>query len=884
MVKLARAVYAGTALALLWGFAGAQQPSAERVEFSIASSLLPNALTLWAQQAGMQLIWPSDERASEFKVSPIVGFLTAESALQRLLEGSGLTYSFVDARTVAIRRAMPAVPDGNSGKNGTGPAKVAGPAAGPNAAGPQPLRVPPQTEEIALKEVIVTGSHIRGGNPAAPIFSIERGAMERTGYATLPQLVQSFPQNFNDISDATFGTLNGGANSSVGNGWALNLRGLGSVSTLVLLNGRRMAPAGDGSFVDVSLIPWAAIERVDVLTDGASAIYGSDAIGGVVNVILRNRFDGAETQLRYGTATRGDAGEYRLGQTFGRAWDDGVAALSYEYLRREALDASDRDFTSGVPGSLDLLPRQERHGIVATFSQRVTPRAEFFSDVFFSGRSSDQGYTILGPVSRQSASVDQVHGALGMQLDLPDGWEMAIAGTYGSNDTRQQSFANGSPSSLFKYSSRTSSMDVSGDGPVARSFGGRMSLALGAQLRHERFDPEALVGLHAGDSLARDVGVFYGELLVPLVNSENRRPGVERLELTAAGRLEHYSDFGTTTNPKFGVSWSPWTGLNVRGTYGTSFRAPLLSQINPATTIPVAFDLADPGAPNGVTSTIVLFGSREGLDPERATTWSAGVDVVPAGAYGFAASLTYFGVRFEDRVATPVPDDGRLSMAFESPEYDTFVDRTPDAALLAALFQHPNFLNVSSATSATQIGAVLDDRLVNLVEQRLSGVDALFSYRDKSSFGEFSVQLAGSYLFDGRKRARSTDAWTDTLDSVFNPVDLRLRGSLSLTRGAATASAFVNYTDGYQDKRSYTVAEVGSTAPVASWTTVDLTLNYEGGDAGADWLRGAGVGLSIINVLDRDPPYIASPLNLHFDGANASPLGRTIGVMIRKRW
>jgi outer membrane cobalamin receptor len=100
---------------------------------------------------------------------------------------------------------------------------------------------------------------------------------------------------------------------------AVNLRGLGADATLVLINGRRMAGAGlMGDFADVSMIPVSAVARIEVLTDGASALYGSDAVGGVVNIVMRDRYDGAETRARLGGSTRGDLGQYQLAQTLGR--------------------------------------------------------------------------------------------------------------------------------------------------------------------------------------------------------------------------------------------------------------------------------------------------------------------------------------------------------------------------------------------------------------------------------------------------------------------------------------------------------------------------------------------------------------------------------------
>ena len=203
-----------------------------------------------------------------------------------------------------------------------------------------------------LKPITVTGTHIRGARAAGAQLEIyTREDLDRSGYATVQDFIHTLPQNFQggggseDASTGTLGTSNHFSGSSI------NLRGLGADSTLVLLNGRRMPNAGlEGNFIDISLLPQAAIERIEILPDGASALYGSDAIGGVVNFIMRKDYSGAETRLRYGRATESNTDEYRLSQAFGGTWSSGHAFISYEFYRRDFLTYGDRDYAR----SLDL--------------------------------------------------------------------------------------------------------------------------------------------------------------------------------------------------------------------------------------------------------------------------------------------------------------------------------------------------------------------------------------------------------------------------------------------------------------------------------------------------------------------------------------------------
>lgn len=203
--------------------------------------------------------------------------------------------------------------------------------------------------------IVVTGSHIRGASPAgAKIEVFTREDLERSGYATVQDFIHTLPQNFQGgggSEDPAQGVLSG---SNQLGGSAIDLRGLGADSTLILINGRRGPQSGlSGNFTDISLIPQSAVERIEILADGASALYGSDAVGGVVNFILRKDYDGAETRFRYGRTTEGNLDEYRLAQTFGQTWDGGNILISYEFYKRDPLTYGERDFAS----TLDLRPR-----------------------------------------------------------------------------------------------------------------------------------------------------------------------------------------------------------------------------------------------------------------------------------------------------------------------------------------------------------------------------------------------------------------------------------------------------------------------------------------------------------------------------------------------
>ena len=205
------------------------------------------------------------------------------------------------------------------------------------------------TDEVqSLDTIVVTGTNIRGATPAGnAVAVITREQIEQSGKATVGDFLRDLPANFAGgvgMSDNIQGQDASVAGSNMTGGQGVNLRGLGALSTLVLVNGRRAAAAGQyGDFVDISTIPSNAISHIEVLLDGASAVYGSDAVGGVVNIILKRSDDGARTSLRMGTATEGGGNQVQLGQTWGTQWDGGGLIVGYEYNGQDNLLANDHN-------------------------------------------------------------------------------------------------------------------------------------------------------------------------------------------------------------------------------------------------------------------------------------------------------------------------------------------------------------------------------------------------------------------------------------------------------------------------------------------------------------------------------------------------------------
>ena len=743
-------------------------------------------------------------------------------------------------------------------------------------------------EPLALEEIIVTGSNIRGTQLSSSIIVFDRDDIDRTGFGTVEQLLDSLPQQFGGgASVDTPASTDRQSASNRGSGQGINLRGLGSGATLVLLNGRRLAPSGQlGGFVDVSLIPLSAIERVEILTDGASAIYGSDAVGGVVNFITRSDFDGAETRLRYGLVTEGDLDEYRVSQTLGEIWDSGNALLTYEYFNKDSLPAEDKGFSSIGLGA-DLLPSEERHSLLLSVSQLLSESVSVFADLSYSNRDSDFREVASFQPRLRTSTTEQLNLSLGMTFDVADDWAADVYGNYSRNDLEFDVSINFPTSGV--ADSELIAFGAKADGSLFETRAGAVRLAVGGGYRNEafKFENTFLESVHVDAD--RDIFSAFGELSIPLFGSNNSIPGVESLEIMAAGRFEDYSDFGSTVEPKVGTVWSPIPSLSFRGTYGTSFRAPLLSDLSEASNGATLFPIPDPASLSGTTLSLIAFGGNAGLDAEESTSFTVGADYEPEAVPGLTINVTYFDIEYE----------GRVDIGFANPflvfsEPDVFAPvilRDPDEGFVASLVStaemNGQFFNVGGPGftpldpfTFDLVEAVLDQRLSNLAKTRIRGLEFHVSYEVSSDIGDFDFSLHGDYLIENIQAITKTASEIDFVDTVFNPASLRLRGGAAWAGDEVSAYAFVNYVDGYTNNLT------SPQEPVDSFTTVDLQLAYDTGmNVSSLWMSNVRFSLSVLNLFDEAPPFVATNDFIEatpFDPTNANGLGRFIAFEIGK--
>jgi iron complex outermembrane recepter protein len=317
---------------------------------SPAETSLETALGELAARSGLQLIYRT-EATRGLRAKPMPTGLSPEEELRALLDGTGLQIEKINERTITIRRAAGA----RAGRidSGMSSLKLASAEQTTQGAGASVQSVTTSDEDEAaqpgritdeLFEVVVTASRVstNASQAPTPTTAISVEEFRNSGLTNVADLLNTQIPSFRASVTPTASTLR-----VAGGGNFLDLRGLDPARTLVLVDGRRHVPSGDIGSVNLNVIPQALIERVEVVTGGASAAWGSDAVAGVVNLIFKKNFEGFEGDYRYGQSSQGDAVENRASLLYGTRFGEGRGEflIASEWVKNEGiLDQSARDW------------------------------------------------------------------------------------------------------------------------------------------------------------------------------------------------------------------------------------------------------------------------------------------------------------------------------------------------------------------------------------------------------------------------------------------------------------------------------------------------------------------------------------------------------------
>lgn len=855
--------------ALLAGTVGMIVPSqvwaqdGQAYPFDMPSQDLGDALRSIAARAGWELYAQTDDLNG--KVAPAMrGSLTAREAIERLLKGTNLEARF-DRGAVIIR--------------GRATARAA-------------LSTPPDGDDI-----VVTGTRIRRSEPVNSVVTASRSEIEKSGQSNLGEFIRSLPQNFGGGQNPGIvgGGVQGGS-ENVGATSALNLRGLGPDATLTLINGHRVAYDGAAQGVDISAIPLAALERIEIVPDGASALYGSDAVGGVANVILRKDFEGAVTSARIWGATDGGAFTEQYDLVTGSKWESGGFMLAGGFNRSTAVTAAQRSYTQALDGSSTLIPYQKQYSAVFNGHQTLSPNFEFGLDAQYSRRESSfanpttatsdartNGNIYFPRVTSYSIS-PVINASVGAD------WKVSLIGIYGRSLTNVpgNAYAAGtlaSTSNVF-YDNRLYTVELRGDGTIFSLPGGNIGLAVGGGYRGFSLRSKSAIAFGATTinllniHHRENVEYAFGEISVPIFGPGNRQPFFDMLQLSAAVRYERYEGLADVASPKLGVVYRPTPSVTIKGSWGKSFKAPTFYQrykVYQALLIGAA-DLGQDGV-IGDKVLLYLAGGNPDLKPERASTWTVSAAFAPTSVPGLRFEANYYNIKYRNRVVNPLTSTVGL---FSSSTYSSLITYSPSAALLdqliapaAGAFGLQNF--TGQPYDPATVYAVVDARAQNTAYQAIQGIDLSARYAfDLAAGGTLDLNAAGSYI-DSNRRLLAGQPTTPTAGVIFYPPHWRARGGATFEQGNVTISGFLNYVGGVTDNRQQPQLRI------SSFVSTDLVAKVSGTDG---IFRGADLTLAVSNLFNRKPETIrtSSLIDPPYDSTNYPALGRVISATITKRW
>ena len=811
------------------------------------------------------------------------------------------------------------------------------------------------------EQVVVTGSLIHGAQAiGVPVISLSVEDFKQTGALTTADLLKSVPSI---TVQGSLSVANSGGDADGLQQVEIHNIGGGQTApkTLLLIDGMRIPVQGSGNcVVDPSFIPALALDHLDVLADGASATYGSDAVAGVINVVLRRGFEGAISQFRLGDSTSTGGLSVMGSQLYGKKWDSGDITVTYEYYHIQKVqgpaskyytnDFSQYGFDNrtpvfaaepgiasvggpetpaqapsgfdasygttcdncysipkgqngkgltwaqivanpGVANEINpfteawVLPDVTRNAGVLTFDQDIweggdggfIKKVQFSAEGFYNNRrniihsasttgatdtnsfiqaiptsnpfypvGAPDGLTIAYDIGKElqgklvSGSISGRYEG-GFNIDFPFAWKGKLF-YQRTEDQNQRTFINMVNSNLLDaavgntvasdgvaaaYSKPANipylnlfcdstafqcndpatlayiragreerereAINQTGfnfDGPMFDLPGGIVRLAVGGDYQTVHWSSTDVNGSNSQlgnsapsmdlESAGEQIWAIFGQVNVPIVGKDNAIPLVQSLEIELSGRIDHYSTVGLTKNPKIAVNWNVGGGLSLRGTWGTSFRAPLFQETSNSATIfpvnvaaglpndgeascPVIGVPAVPGSaaaildPNCTAALQFLGGISVGggsgaaqairppgfhLNPETSRNWALGFDFSPTDFLtGLDLNFTLYDVKIDGVIQGVNPGNG-LDDPLGRPFY--ILNTDPNFASYVAGITHNSSADPSIIASG--VSFIEDGANKNVGWTLWQGIDFSTRYDwDMEELGVWNAGITGNY-------------------------------------------------------------------------------------------------------------------------------------------
>lgn len=514
----------------------------------------------------------------------------------------------------------------------------------------------------------------------------------------------------------------------------------------------------------------------------------------------------------------------------------------------------------------------------------------------------------LGPET-VNASVGAANITLGMDIAMNPSWDTSLYGTYAREKQRELTdgdvnfaalySALASPDPLVAFNpfgdgSNTNprtlnrirggeriavdtgsrSVSLKAEGRLVQMPAGSLKLAMGSEFRDQIYRSvvsSAGTAVESNARLSRRIVSTFGGLSIPLFSERNSRVGLQGLQLSMSGRYDSYGNFGSAVTPAFGIAWEPASIVTLRGSWSKSFRVPSLEELDESrdTVIPTA--LGEGNSTTGLANVLVWSGRNALLRAERATSWTAGMDLRFERIEGLSVGLTYFNIEFPDRIEETLLTPDILN----DPRFASVIVRNPSRELLQAACSH----GAAFDCLRFPVAAIIDLRPHNAGTLRTNGLDFGGRYELSNPYGQFVLRLDGTYLFEFSQQDGKTSPRYDVLSTQNNPINLKLRASLRWEIKGLESTGVLNFANSYRDTASYPARSVSSS------TTYDMVFGYDIATRGTSWLEHTRIELSAVNLFNQRPPFLNNrAAGIGYDQENADPNGRLLSVRIRKIW
>ncbi len=423
----------------------------------------------------------------------------------------------------------------------------------------------------------------------------------------------------------------------------------------------------------------------------------------------------------------------------------------------------------------------------------------------------------------------------------------------------------------------------------------------------------------------RTVWSGYGEVVLPLVSPDMGIPLVNSLDIDLSGRYDHFSDVGDTANPKFAANWEVVDGVRLRANYSRSFVAPPIAAVGDPTqgylfasgsvglsgavNVPVSAYPGVTALPGCAGATVIcrigtginpglrrqLGGGLEGIDPQKGSAWSIGVDLTPNFLPGFVANVTLFNNEFTGGVTSANPS----SIVNSAGLHDNlmFCPNGCTEAQIAEFANTANGVTINSVLPETIYFLIKQDE-TNVLNLKVQGIDAAVRYSIPTGatgslhigdtltyFTKFKQNMAGGPSFS----VLNTSGYNTTFPSI----QFTTRANIGWSNDLLAVDLFINHTGGYHNWNNASVAPItldeegnpaGGGDPVDSATTFDFHAAYTFAEG---TFEGDQVYFDVKNVFDQDPPFYNGNTNgilggsYGFNGFVSNPIGRIVSLGFR---